>query len=281
MPPLVSRCDHSLTPPTLHESDGSPTWVTRGSNFVIAITRVKPGTVLESPDLPDEHMILLHDTDARVEASDRTIEARSRQLLIVPPGKARVQARGAGLVLRCFTVRHAELAAQAANAEEFAQPRSEVASLVDWPVPEGGFALRCYDLEDALKEGEKTRVFRSSNLMINVLRERQEARDVSALSPHQHRDFEQASITLTGVHIHHLRYPWTPDMREWRADEALEIGAPSVVIIPPQVVHTTRNVGQGPALLIDLFASPRADFSLRPGMVRNAAEYPLPDALCP
>jgi mannose-6-phosphate isomerase-like protein (cupin superfamily) len=253
--------------------------VTRGSNFVIAITRVRPGTILESPDLPDEHFVLLHDTDARVEAATGSLDARTNHLLVVPPGKARIQARRTGWILRCFSARHTGLLALAANAAEFAQPREEVAPLADWPAPHGGHALRCYDLDEALRGGEKTRVFRSSNLMINILRERQEPRDISALSPHQHRDFEQASITLSGVHIHHLRYPWTPDMREWRADEALEVGAPSVVVIPPHVIHTTRNVNQGPALLIDLFASPRADFSLRPDMVRNAAEYPLPESL--
>jgi hypothetical protein len=40
-------------------------------------------------------------------------------------------------------------------------------------------------------------------------------------------------------------------------------------------------VGSGPALLIDVFAPPRADCALRPGMVRNAADYPLPEGLQP
>jgi mannose-6-phosphate isomerase-like protein (cupin superfamily) len=139
--------------------------------------------------------------------------------------------------------------------------------------------LRVYDLNVALTEGDKTRVFRSSNLMINILRERQEPRDVSTLSPHAHADFEQASVTLSGVHLHHLRTPWTPDMRTWRADETVVVGAPSVTVIPPGLIHTTRNVGPGPALLVDLFAPPRSDFARRPGMVRNADEYPLPPEL--
>jgi mannose-6-phosphate isomerase-like protein (cupin superfamily) len=115
--------------------------------------------------------------------------------------------------------------------------------------------------------------------MINLLRERTAPRDITAMSPHSHEDFEQASITLAGLHVHHMRTPWVADMTVWRPDEAIEVGAPSVTVIPPPIVHTTRNLGDGPAVLIDLFCPPRADFSLRQGMVRNAAEYPLPDRL--
>ena len=59
----------------------------------------------------------------------------------------------------------------------------------------------------------------------------------------------------------------------------MEVGSPSVTVIPPPIIHTTRNLGYGPALLVDLFCPPRDDFTLRPGMVRNAADYPLPPHL--
>ena len=41
--------------------------------------------------------------------------------------------------------------------------------LLDWPAPVDGWKLRSYDLDAALADGEKTRVFRCSNLMINIL----------------------------------------------------------------------------------------------------------------
>jgi mannose-6-phosphate isomerase-like protein (cupin superfamily) len=119
------------------------------------------------------------------------------------------------------------------------------------------------------------RIFRCTNLMINVLAKRATARDVTKLSPHSHADFEQASLAVEGEYVHHLRYPWTPDMTAWREDEHLEIGSPSVTVIPPNVVHTSRNVG-GPGWLIDVFAPPRVDFSTKPGLVCNADEYPMP-----
>jgi hypothetical protein len=272
----VSVADHSVDPPTLCEADGAPTWVTRASHLVTAITQAAAGTRLVVEANPDESLVLLPDCGARVTTTAGCQVVPANRLLILPPGDSTLELLGPGWVLRAFTTRQQALCERAVNAADFATPHADVAPLIDWPAPTDGWRLRVYDLDAALAEGEKTRVFRSANLMINILRERQQVRDVRALSPHAHTDFEQASVTLRGVHLHHLRWPWTPDMTTWRPDTALQVGAPSVTVIPPQVVHTTRNLGDGPALLIDLFAPPRLDFSLRPGMVRNADEYPMP-----
>ncbi|WP_438391899.1 hypothetical protein [Caballeronia sp. DA-9] len=272
--------DHSQDRPDLVEADGSPTWITRGTNFVIAITRVESGTRLIARDVPDEHMILLPDVGATVTMG--TGESRTmpgNHLVIVPPGDAEVVAAGSGLVVRCFSSRHAELLSLARNAAAFAERDAQLAPIEDWPAPPDGFQLRVYDLEAGIVENDKTRVYRSSNLMINILCERQVPRDTRGLSPHSHVDFEQGSITLKGVHIHYLRTPWVPDMSVWRPDEAVEVGSPSVTVIPPPIIHTTRNIGEGPALLVDLFCPPRADFAKRPGMIRNVADYPLPPNL--
>ena len=68
--------------------------------------------------------------------------------------------------------------------------------------------------------------------MINVLTKREAPRDTTKLSPHSHDDFEQASLLLEGQYVHHMRYPWTTDMADWREDEHLEVGSPSVIVIP-------------------------------------------------
>lgn len=277
----VHIADHTIAAPTLFEPDGSPTWITRASHLVVGITQAKAGTVLQAPAVPDEHLILLPDAPARIECASGTAEIPARSLAIVPPGACRLEVLEPGLVMRAFSHRQVAWLWQADNAASHAQARADVRPFEDWPPPAGGFRLQVHGLDDALADGDKTRVFRCSNLMINVLRDRQSPRDTAALSPHAHEDFEQASITLSGVHIHHLRHPWTPDLAEWRPDDAAVVGAPSVTVIPPRVVHTTRNVGDGPALLVDLFAPPRVDFALRPGMVRNAADYPLPEGLRP
>ena len=73
--------------------------------------------------------------------------------------------------------------------------------------------------------------------------------------------------------------PWTPNRHDWRPDDHLEIGSPSTTIIPAGVVHTSQGVAGEGMRLLDVFGPPRVDFSLRPGVVRNADDYPMPAEL--
>jgi mannose-6-phosphate isomerase-like protein (cupin superfamily) len=67
-------------------------------------------------------------------------------------------------------------------------------------------------------------------------------------------------------------------MTTWNEDEHIEMGSPSLLVVPPKAIHTSRNVNDTGAALVDIFAPPRMDFSLKPGMVCNAADYPMPTA---
>jgi hypothetical protein len=266
--------DHNLSPPDLIEADGAPSWVTRGGNFVVAITRVSAGTTLATPALTHEHMVLLPDTAARFETGAEMRDVARDHLVILPPAASTLTASGPGWIVRCYTAAHTALAARAANAADYTRPRDDVAPLRPWPDPPGGYRLRAYDLAEADALADKNRCYRSATLMLNVLRPRFAPRDPRALSPHAHEDFEQGSIGISGRFIHHLRTPWGPDQTLWRADAARETGSPSVTVIPPRIIHTTRNIGPQTALLADLFCPPRRDFSEQPGMVKNAADYP-------
>lgn len=62
---------------------------------------------------------------------------------------------------------------------------------------------------------------------------------------------------------------------KWREPGIAKMASPSVLVIPPMVIHTSRNIGDQPGRPIDVFAPPRVDFSLREGVVANAADYPM------
>ena len=131
-------------------------------------------------------------------------------------------------------------------------------------------------VDEYTKPDTNMRIFRSTNMMLNIMTRRMVARDVHKLSPHSHTDFEQGSLALKGDWVHHMRYPWTPDLDDWKMDQHIEMGSPSLLVIPPKVIHTSRNTNADGAWLVDIFAPPRMDFSSKPGKVANEAEYPLP-----
>ena len=266
-------------PACQEEPDGTRHWVTRGANFAIVVTRAAAGATLARREQPDEYMVVLpEDVAADIETDVDRVEANGDSLTILPPGNSRVTLRQPGYVYRIFSHRATDMLALATNASSYAEGVSDVAPLVPWPDPLGGFKLRHYPLSEHVRAGSTMRLFRSTNLMVNIFLKSRAPRDTAKMTPHAHGDHEQASLAILGDYVHHLRYPWTPDMTTWREDEHGAVGSPSVIVIPPNVVHTTQSTS-APTRLIDVFAPPRADFSLKPGLVCNADEYPLPPAL--
>ncbi len=273
----ASRGLYYASEPQLKD-DGQKTWITRSANVVVVVSRVSAGTEL-ARDNPDEYMLLLPPgMRADVSAGGESIHAGPETLTILPPGNSSIKVLDSGVVTRVFTVRAADLAAKAENAAIYANGAPGVAPLKDWPTPVGGFRLRNYTLAEYTDPKIFGRLFRSSNLMINVFERKTDRRDPRKMSPHSHPDFEQISLTLEGSFIHHLRTPWTADSTTWRDDEHVHVDSPSTLVIPANLIHTTRDVGEGVAWLIDIFGPPRMDFSLQPGVVRNADEYPMPAA---
>ncbi|MFZ0268301.1 hypothetical protein [Caulobacter sp.] len=267
---------HYKEAPLIDVDTGAETWIARGANFVTAVSIAPAGTTLARADNPDEYMIITDKVGATVVAGGETIEVAPDSLTIVPPGASSVTLAGDGEIVRVFSSRASDLAVRASNAGAYRDHPADVAPLNPWPEPVGGYRLRTYALADHVREGTNMRVFRSTNLMLNVMTPRETPRDTAKLTPHSHTDFEQGSLAIGGVYVHHLRYPWTSDMATWREDEHVEMASPSVLVIPPTVVHTSRNIGDQPGRLIDVFAPPRLDFSLREGVVANADEYPMP-----
>ena len=266
--------------PDIIDAQGTPNWIIRSGNMVLAISRISPGAVLERTDNPDESMVLLPaKVNAEIETCSGTVSAAGDSLTIVPPGPSRVIARSAGHVVRIFSNHTSDLTAVASNKELYAGGAPELEPIVLWPEPLGGFQLHHYPLADFESPDPsplKMRVFRSTNLMVNLFLPWSTPRDETKLSPHAHNDFEQISLALEGTFAHHLRYPWTPDKTTWRDDAHLLFGSPSALVIPARVIHTSHNIGNGVARLVDIFAPPRLDFSRRDGFVLNARDYPTP-----
>lgn len=261
--------------PQMTEADGTPTWVARGANFVVAVSLVRSGAMIDQ-DIADESMVLLSPVlPVTVATRDETATVDAEALIIVPPGPLQLTARSDGVLIRIFSSAANAFAASASNADDY-RTVDDVAPLAYWPEPAGGYRLRIYRLAEFENDVGFGRLFRSTNLMVNVFTPSAGARDPSRLSPHDHADFEQGSLTLAGEFTHYLRAPWGPDKTLWQADRAQTCSGHSLMVIPPRMIHTTSWSGAG-ARLVDIFAPPRADFSARPGWVRNAADYPMLD----
>ncbi|RBP18110.1 hypothetical protein DFR50_10152 [Roseiarcus fermentans] len=254
------------------------TWLGRGQNAVVAYSDVEAGAVFERRGQVDEWALLLPDRDGKAElvVGDATHALPGASLTFVPPGDSVLKVLQGGRIVRLFTTRSADLADASVNAAGYREPRPNVAPFAAWPAPPDGFRVRTYGLDVPDEPGRFGRIWRCTTLMVNILPVSRGPRDVTKLSPHHHDDFEQYSLVLEGVFIHHMRWPWTPDMTMWRNDEHESCGTPSVAVIPPPAIHTSRSLDPGVNQLVDIFSPPRLDFSLKPGWVLNAADYPTP-----
>lgn len=258
---------------------GARTWYGRGQNFIVALSETEPGTVLERHGQPDEYVVLLEHADTGIEVSwnDQKEAVPGYAIVIVPPGDSRIVVPNGGRIVRLFTTRSEDLAAKCGNADAYAEAHPHIPPFEPWPEPVGGYRIRPYSLDVPKEEGRFGKLFRCTTFMVNFFEPMMGSRDETLLSPHHHDDFEQCSLALEGDFMHHIRWPWTKDMRQWRPDDHEFCGSPSVCVIPPPSIHTSRWLGEGRHQLVDIFSPPRVDFSKQPGWVLNAEDYPMPD----
>lgn len=253
---------------------GQHSWYVRGQNFVTVVSWASGGEVLREPAAPDEHAILVVEGTAVDVTNYRgeCVAATGPAVVVAPAGQVEVTVRRAGYVVRIFSAR-SEVVAKAVNHSAYSVANASVAPMPSAPAAAGSGGLRVVSLAEVAEvPGRLGRIYRTDSLMINWFGPQDGPRDTDALTPHAHNDFEQASITLAGDYVHHIRRPWTRRLRDWRPDEHVQITSPSVTLIPPGNIHTTRAVGRGLHQLIDVFAPPRVDFIER-GWVLNQAEY--------
>lgn len=270
--------------PTDISAAGTTTWVARGQNLILAYSKAVAGDALDRTGQPHEYMVVLpfEGVSMTIVAGDEQATVDGPAIAVVPPGDSVVSVDGDAELFRLFDHRSDDLAAAAINAESYATPHPHVATLEPWPDPVGGHRLRVYPLAGVEKaEGRFGRIYRTSSLMINYFYPSSGPRATNRLSPHHHDDFEQVGLVLRGQCTHHIRTPWGKDMAEWREDDHVAVGSPSMVVIPPPTVHTTQSTGTDTYIHFDIFSPPRVDFSSQPGWVLNAADYPAPEGVAP
>jgi mannose-6-phosphate isomerase-like protein (cupin superfamily) len=249
-------------------------WCLRAQNFCVAYTWASMSTALKQADLLDEHILVVPGTTpVQVDTLDgQQASVVGPAVIIVPPGTSSVTTGAAGALVQVFSSRAAAVLVKARNGNRYSGAEPEAAALPVHPSPSPG-TLRTYCAADIPEDPSRPgRIFRTDSLMINWFASPQSPRDIESLSPHVHKDFEHVAVTLAGEHIHHLRTPWTPQLRDWRDDEHVEVTSPSVTIIPPGILHTTQATGSGPHELIDVFAPPRADFAAKAWVI-NDGDY--------
>ena len=265
------------TSPQQDDANGK-TWLGRGQNFIIAYTESEPGSTFSRSGQLDEYVVLLQDPDSSAtinwQGSTETVPGYS--IAFVPPGDSVVTMPEGGRLVRMFTTRSTDLANACANAEAYAEQHPNVPPFAAWREPVGGHRVRSYSLDVPPEPGRFGRIFRCTTFMVNCLPAEPKPRDITKLSPHYHDDFEQCSLALKGSFTHHIRWPWTPDLNAWRADDHELCGSPSIAVIPPPAIHTSRAMEDSGNQLIDIFSPPRVDFSEKPGWVLNADDYPMP-----
>jgi hypothetical protein len=265
------------TAPQENNASGK-TWLTRSQNAVTAYTEAADGARFVRQGQVDEYVLLLpdHGVSAEVVARGERTKVPGYSIAFIPAGDSEITISGNGAVVRLYTTRSEDLARACANAQAYEAPHPNVASFRPWPEAKSGPKVRVYTLDVPDEPGRFGRIWRCSTFMVNYLPPQVGPRDVTKLSPHHHDDFEQASLALEGAFTHHLRWPWTTNLNNWRADEHAYCASPSVTVIPPPAIHTSRGMVDGVNQLVDIFCPPRLDFSQKPGWVLNPDDYPMP-----
>jgi len=258
--------------------DGPHRSQARGQNFIVEFIKADAASAAFTIESAYEAMVLLPDVAAQIVGANETVAVKARSLVILPAGKASAQLARAGN-RRILTANAGEpVSGTVENAATYATRDERVVAFGTYQRRSAPDAIRVLEIDaiDAPQDNPRLKMFQSATLSINWV-EYAGPRDRTALSPHAHKSFEQGSLALAGEFRHHLRVEWGKNAELWQEDRHVVAPSPSLLVIPPQIIHTTEGVNDERHLLIDIFSPPRADFIAK-NWVANSAEYEAPPA---
>lgn len=258
-------------------------WSARGQNFLVQWTRATDGATTVEARSRDELMLLVLDAPLQVSPLGGTqgeaTTAAARSICILPPGAWRVELEAGATCVVLSSLREDDTAIGATNAATYATRDTCLRPVgTPWRVLRDAGRVRVLPIDEVMASKDKPRLkmLQTATLSINWV-EYEGPRNRRELSPHAHADFEQGSLGLAGNFVHHLRLPWGSDADQWQEDRHVQLGSPSLMVVPAGLIHTSEGVGPGRHLLIDIFSPPRADF-IANGWVFNAGDYAAPAA---
>lgn len=269
---LIEFHQHSPEP-------GTRRWLVRSQNFFVEWAEAEAGgagSKLQAVS-SDETMVLVFGQPARVTWQGQTVQAPPRSVCIVPAGALCVDLGPGGSCALLASQRDDLGQRLALNQADFIQADLRVLpSAPPFRRQREASAIRVWAIDsfEAPASNPRLKMLQSATLSINWV-DYDGPRDRRSLSPHSHADLEQGSLAVAGRFVHHLRQPWGKDADLWREDRHIEVGSPSMMVVPVNLIHTSEGVGAGAHLLIDVFSPPRRDFIAK-AWVHNAADYLAP-----
>lgn len=271
----------TVLPPTLLDfasectAPGAAAWDARGQNFHVAWRRAGAEPLRMDTASADELMLIVLDAPVDIASEGRsTVSAPARTIAILPAGAWRLVLAPQATCAVLRSLREDAADAPARNAEAYRERDPRIVPVgAPYRALRDADAVRLLPIEQvqASKDKPRLKMLQTATLSINWV-EYDGPRDRSALSPHAHSQFEQGSLALAGDFVHHLRTPWGADADLWQDDRHAALGAPSLMVVPVNLIHTSEGVGPGLHQLVDVFSPPRADF-IAQGWVYNSKDY--------
>jgi len=265
---------------TAVDRGGARRWRARAQNFGVEWIEAHADGAEAHIRSDHETLVLVFGEPARLAGEGvAAATAPPRSVGILPPGAALVRLAAGGACAVITSQRDDPDAAACLNAGAFERrdPRVTPSTPAFRRVaPAEAVQVIAIDGFAAPADNPRLKMLQTDTLSINWV-DYDGPRDRRSLSPHSHADLEQGSLAVAGRYVHHLRRPWGKDADLWREDLHPEVGSPSLMVVPVDLVHTSEGVGAGHHLLVDVFSPPRRDFIAR-GWVHNAADYAPPPA---